>query len=236
MLFKIAELNVDLPIVGGIPSHYEAYLCDEETEVDLHICAENYKAERYHSTWSYADVAHMESSRIFYGKLLEHDGIYLHSSAIALDGRAYLFSGPSGMGKSTHTRLWQQTFGPAAQVFNDDRPVLRCLNDTWYAYGTPWCGKDNININMKVPLAGICFLEQSQENAIRRLSQAEALSRIISQTMRYFKSEERLDLMLGHVERLTKMIPVYELKNRPEPAAAMLSYETMLAGAKENGL
>lgn len=34
-------------------------------------------------------------------------GFYLHSSAVELDGRAYLFSGKSGVGKSTHTRLWQ---------------------------------------------------------------------------------------------------------------------------------
>ena len=35
-----------------------------------------------------------------------------------------------------------------------------------YAYGTPWCGKDGINQNKKVPLQGICFLIQSKENNI----------------------------------------------------------------------
>lgn len=53
-----------------------------------------------------------------------YNGLMLHASAAALGGRAYLFSGPCGRGKSTHTRLWQQTFGEAVQVFNDDKPVL----------------------------------------------------------------------------------------------------------------
>ena len=66
-----------------------------------------------------------------------YNGLMLHASAAALGGRAYLFSGPCGRGKSTHTRLWQQTFGEAVQVFNDDKPALRRLDGRWYAYGTP---------------------------------------------------------------------------------------------------
>ena len=43
-------------------------------------------------------------------------------------------------------------------------------------------------------------------------------------------------MMLGHVDKLVREIPVFELENRPEPEAAYLSYHTMLSGAKENGL
>ncbi|MBE6991229.1 MAG: hypothetical protein E7430_01440 [Ruminococcaceae bacterium] len=160
----------------------------------------------------------------------------LHSSAVALDGKGYLFSGPCGMGKSTHTRLWQSVFGDEAKVFNDDKPALRRLDGKWFAYGTPWCGKDHININMKVPLAGICFLKQSDENKIRRLTPQEATPLVISQTMRKFKQVEYLNLMLSHVDKLVREIPIFELENRPEPEAAILSHETMLKAAIEAGL
>jgi hypothetical protein len=181
-------------------------------------------------------LAYLESGRQFFTALLEHDGFYLHASAIAYEGRGYLFSAPSGTGKSTHTRLWQQVYGEEAKVFNDDKPPLRRLDGNWYAYGTPWCGTDHININMQVPVAGICFLKQGTENRIRRLSQAEAISKIVSQTIRKFKKVERLDLMLSHVEKLVREIPVFELENRPEPEAARLSYETMRKAAEEMGL
>lgn len=164
-----------------------------------------------------------------------YNGLMLHASAAALGGRAYLFSGPCGRGKSTHTRLWQQTFGEAVQVFNDDKPALRRLDGRWYAYGTPWCGKDGINLNQKWPLGGICFLEKSQENRIRRLSAAEALPLILAQTT-YRLPPQYMELLLVSLDSLLREIPVFLLENRPEEAAARLSFETMRRAAEEEGL
>lgn len=164
-----------------------------------------------------------------------YNGLMLHASAAALGGRAYLFSGPCGRGKSTHTRLWQQTFGEAVQVFNDDKPALRRLDGRWYAYGTPWCGKDGINLNQKWPLGGICFLEKSQENRIRRLPAAEALPLILAQTT-YRLQPHSMELLLASLDSLLREIPVFLLENRPEEAAARLSFETMRRAEEEEGL
>lgn len=164
-----------------------------------------------------------------------YNGLMLHASSAALGGRAYLFSGPCGRGKSTHTRLWQQTFGEAVQVFNDDKPALRRLDGRWYAYGTPWCGKDGINLNQKWPLGGICFLEKSQENRIRRLPAAEALPLILAQTT-YRLQPHSMELLLASLDSLLREIPVFLLENRPEEAAARLSFETMRRAAEEEGL
>lgn len=164
-----------------------------------------------------------------------YNGLMLHASAAALGGRACLFSGPCGRGKSTHTRLWQQTFGEAVQVFNDDKPALRRLDGCWYAYGMPWCGKDGINLNQKWPLGGICFLEKSQENRIRRLPAAEALPLILAQTT-YRLQPHSMELLLASLDSLLREIPVFLLENRPEEAAARLSFETMRRAAEEEGL
>ena len=211
------------------------FLTNEQGSADIIIRADLYKTEKY-PNFDEHGVAYMESCIQFCRQLIHFNGFYLHSSAVELDGKAYLFSGPCGMGKSTHARLWQQLHGDAAQVFNDDKPALRYLDGQWFAYGTPWCGKDGINQNKKVPLAGICFLRRGQENTIRRLNEMEASTRILSQTMRRFKDVERLDLLLSHVDRLVKEVPVYELYNKPELDAARLSYETMRQGSKEAGL
>ena len=234
MLCKIADLLIEVPEAGGMAPRCQAYLTNETGSADIIIRADRYKMDR-HPYQNENMAAYVESGIQFCVRIMDHDGLYLHSSAIELDGRAYLFSGPSGVGKSTHTRLWQSLY-PDARVFNDDKPALRYLDGRWFAYGTPWCGKDGININCKVPVAGICFLKQGQENAIRRLSSVEAVARILSQTTRRFRTEARLDLLLGHVERLIEQIPVYELTNLPEPDAARLSYETMRQGAEEIGL
>ena len=78
----------------------------------------------------------------FNRKFLKYGGIMIHSSAVEVDGKAYLFSAPCGTGKSTHTKQWQKYFGAdQAIIINDDKPVLRRLEDGWYAYGTPLVGK-----------------------------------------------------------------------------------------------
>lgn len=212
------------------------YLYSGNDGADIIIRTDLYRREPYDPRFSDEMVAYMESCRLFYRELVKYDGFYLHASAVVLDGKAYLFSGNSGAGKSTHTRLWQQVFGPDARVINDDKPVLRRMDGKWIVYGTPWCGKDGININDKAPLAGICYVKKAQKNEIRRLTKREAMERILAQTIRRYPDRERLDKMLALLEQLLAEIPVYELENLPEPAAAQLSYETMSRGAQEAGL
>lgn len=236
MLCKIADLIVKIPEAGGLAPRCQEYLLHQGTNVPEITIREKYYREDAWETNDYSMICYMESGVQFYGYLLQYNGLMLHASAVELNGKAYLFSGPCGMGKSTHTKLWQQTFGSAAQVFNDDKPALRRLDGQWFAYGTPWCGKDGINQNKKVPLAGICFLKQAPENAIRRLSPVESIQKIIPQTRSKFSNVEYLDKMLQLVEQLAMEIPVFELENRPEPAAAHLSYETMRRAAEEIGL
>ena len=236
MICKIADLITEIPDADGLRPLCEDYLWSGNEDVDVAIRRERYHSEGYGPKAVAEDVAYMESARQFCSALLNWNGLYLHASAVELDGKAYLFSGDCGAGKSTHTRIWQQVFRDKALVFNDDKPALRFLEGVWYAYGTPWCGKDHINRNRKVPVAGICFLKQSDHNAIRRLTPAEVIGRIMSQTIFRFGSVDRLDLMLGNLDKLIETIPVYELENKPEPEAARLSYEIMRCGAEEIGL
>lgn len=232
----IAELIVDVPDAGGLASRCREYACPDAPNADIVIREDLYRVGRYPLDCPGNLIAYMESAAQFCGKLVDHDGFYLHSSAVVLDGKAYLFSGNPGMGKSTHTRLWQSTFGPGARVINDDKPALRLIDGVWYAYGTPWCGKDGININEKAPVAGVCFLKQAPHNAIRRLDSREALENILKQTMWKFRNPVNLSKVMGHLDRFLKMIPVYELENLPVPEAARLSCETMRRGAEEAGL
>ena len=236
MLCKIADLKTEVPTAGGLASRCAAYLCGENDGADITIRTELYRYDLYPSRWTEEMVAYMESAYQFYLELVEFDGLFLHASAVVLDGKAYLFSGHSGAGKSTHTRLWQQLFGPDARVINDDKPALRRIDGRWIAYGTPWCGKDGINLNGQAPLAGICFLKKAPKNEIRTLSKREAMERILAQTIRRYPDISKMDKLFDLMEKLLNEIPVYELENLPEPDAARLSYETMRMGAQEAGL
>ena len=234
MIAEIADLLVEIPEAGDLVPRCQGYLVAEEKVADIVLKEEEFRLELW-KNFSRDFAIYAESGLFFHFELLKFNGMSLHASAVELDGRAYLFSAPSGTGKSTHTQLWQSVFGEKAHIFNDDKPALRNIDGTWYAYGTPWSGHGG-NLNMKVPLASICFLRQAPENKIRRLNPQEAVQKMIWQTMHRFKKVENLDLMLSRVEELVQGIPIFELENRPEPEAALLSYETMRRAAEELGL
>ena len=223
MLCKIADLLVEIPEARGLAPRLQGYRTEEAGNPHITITQEMYKPDR-NPTLSPEGLAYIQSGSIFYSYLVKFGGMMLHASAVALNGRAYLFSGPPGMGKSTHTRFWKQCF-PEAEIFNDDKPALRELNGTWYAYGTPWSGKDGINKNMKVPLKAICFLRRGKENAVRRLHGVQAVSAIAEQTFIKFKDPKMVDLALSHLESIIQKIPVYEMTVTKTPEAALFSHK-----------
>lgn len=230
----IADLITEVPAAGGMDSRCRDYRIETERDPDILISEKLYDPEEL-ARFGPEGGAYMESGWQFYWSLLRFDGLMLHASAAALGDRAYLFSGPCGRGKSTHTRLWQRVFGEDVTVFNDDKPALRLRDGGWYAYGTPWCGKDGINRPGKWRLGGVCFLEKSDENAIRRLSAAEALPLVLAQTT-YRLGAQSMDMLLRSLDALLRAVPMFLLKNRADEDAAVLSCGAMRRAAEENGL
>lgn len=226
MLCKIADLIAEIPAAGGLPPRCEAYLYNGSLSPEIVINEENYRANRYPGA-SDEVIAYMESAYQFYKELVNFDGFYIHASAVVVDGKAYLFSGFPGAGKSTHTRNWLKEFGEKAVIINDDKPALRRIDGVWYAYGTPWCGKDGINQNQMAPVAGLCFLVKAPHNKIRRISAFEAAQRVLGQTIYKFQNPEVLHKMLGHMDLFLKEIPIFEMENLPNADAVRLSYSTM---------
>ena len=172
---------------------------------------------------------YMLMGKAFYEKLIEFGGMMLHASAVVVDDRAYLFSAPSGTGKSTHTELWLRLFGTDAYILNDDKPALRVVDGTLYAYGTPFSGKYDISENRRVPLAGIAFIERSETNSIARMAQNKAIYSLLNQTARP-ASVSLYSVLLQNLDRVLRLTPIYQLKCNMDIEAAHVAYETMRKG------
>ena len=91
--------------------------------------------------------------------------IAIHSSVIVHSGRAVLFLGESGTGKSTHTRLWREHI-PGAQLLNDDSPIVRVVEGVPTVFGSPWSGKTPCYRNESYPIAAFVRLVQAPHNRI----------------------------------------------------------------------
>lgn len=177
---------------------------------------------------TYDETEYVWTGSYFYHKLISFDGFMLHSSSIVVDGKAYLFSAPSGTGKSTHTSLWRKYLGDDnVKILNDDKPAIRLVDGKLYAYGTPWSGKTDQNINMKIPLGGIVILSRSDENYIKPAPTAEAVKQIYWQTVRPRKEDLMIQL-LDLYEKLLINVPVFEMGCNMNEDAVRVSYEALL--------
>lgn len=157
----------------------------------------------------------------------------LHSSVVEVDGEAYAFTAQSGVGKSTHTRLWIKNI-PGARVLNGDKPLYRVEDDgTVMVFGTPWNGKENWGYNGKARLRAICFIERGEENRIRKAGEDEVISRLLHQL--YLRgSRESVNAQLSLMDTLVRKIPYYVLSCTISDEAALLSYRTMHDGCKSD--
>ena len=175
-------------------------------------------------------------SLVVYRKLceyaLEHaNGLIFHCSAIMVDGNAYLFTAPSGTGKSTHTRLWRELLKEKAVMINDDKPIIRLIGGEFYVYGTPWMGKHQIGTNSSAKIKAICKIRQEKENTIQKIKPSEMVATILNQTIRPEKIEV-MDKLLGLIEKLLESVDLYSLGCNISKEAAEMSYGVMAKGEK----
>lgn len=128
-------------------------------------------------TDSNAGMALSSMVRIAFSQaVLLHRAVAVHASAVCCDGMAYLFTGKSGTGKSTHSRLWLRHV-PGTYLLNDDNPVLKLRDDgVVMAYGSPWSGKTPCYRNEGCPVSGLARLFQSEGNRFVPKTDVEAFA------------------------------------------------------------
>lgn len=230
MIYRIADINVEMnPVYDRSRRQSEPYLIADDSHVDMKMnipmeLIRGLNEDNPHL--SLEDCEYMELGMFFYTKLLKYNGFFLHSSAISYENKAYLFSAPSGTGKSTHTALWKKHFGDAVVYINDDKPAIRKSDDGFYVYGTPFSGKTDLNTNIRVPLHAICVLERAEENSITRMDSGSALFAILNQTVRP-PHPKAMDFLLKLLDNLLKEVPVYLLRCNMEDDAVAIAYRGM---------
>lgn len=142
--------------------------------------------------------------------MMNHNGMSLHSSSLAYKNCGVMFSANSGTGKSTHTGLWQKVF-ENVEIINDDMPAVRKIDGVWYLYGCPWSGKTEKNINKRVPLKALVFLERGDKNTIEKIYAPECVYKIINQTIVPFYKDLTVKVM-ANIGDMVRDVPIYRLK------------------------
>lgn len=227
--YLIGELVVDIDSscerLARLGKPYET---DRTGDADITVILTEDKLDELHNTYPYLkrdEVAYLATGSLFHRKLTRFDGLMLHSSCIAMDGRAYLFSADSGTGKSTHTGLWKQYFGDRVTYINDDKPIVRKIDGVYRAFGTPWSGKTDLNTNISAPVAAIVFIERGETNSIEPMDRVkdQVAVRFLEQTVRP-KNFDLMDSMLQTADDLLTATPIFRLRCNISEDAVLTSY------------
>lgn len=149
--------------------------------------------------------------------LLARGRAILHAAVTETDGRALLFTGPSGVGKSTQAALWQAHCGAA--VRNGDKALLRLADGQARVSGLPYAGTSGICERFDLPVGAIVTLRQAAQNRVERLSPAEAVKAILSQTALQPWNERDIQAALDLAAGLAARVPVFRLSGRPDAGA-----------------
>ncbi len=161
----------------------------------------------------------------FRNRILRHNGLVIHGAAIEYEGKGLIFSGPSGMGKTTQANLWRKYKG--AVMINHDRPAIRVIQGGPRVYGTLWNGASRKCTNKTADLSAIVLLEQSKENDIMKLTGEETLKKLMPRSFLPYNNEQDMKLALKNLEDIIAVTPVFLLRCRPDREAVELLYQCM---------
>ena len=231
-IYKFGDIAVRITYLYPYFARFAAgYECDEAPEMELVMTEEDIENERARSqdgaNFPKEYLETLAVYRKFCTQALEKKVYLFHCSAVAVDGKAYLFTAASGTGKSTHVRLWRELLGDRAVMVNDDKPLLRLKEDgTVLVYGTPWNGKHRLSNNVCCPVQAICILNRGEENGIEKISAQDAFPRLLVQTYRPDGREKWKEVIDG-VVKISHGVDLWSLHCNMELQAAELSYNTM---------
>ena len=184
------------------------------TDYDAGTVEVAYRSEGAHC------VSQMDNSFFhlgFEGLLIRRDRVCFHASCIRTQKGGILFSGPSGIGKSTQSALWCEHRG--AELLNGDRPILHRTKDGFLAWGSPYAGSSRCHVNESVSVTAVVFLSKEKENGIRRLKTGEAFRRLYAGLTIYSWDREFVDRASALAIALAEQVPCYALGCVPDETA-----------------
>ncbi len=144
--------------------------------------------------------------------LAPQQGVLLHSSGLVQDGRAYIFYGPSGAGKTTTASR-----GGSARLLSDEVVAVRRDGGSYRAFGTPFAGDFGVSgEDVSAPIAGLMRLGRPPGPALSRQSPSAAVRSLLRCVLYFGGSEQDADLLLSTCIDLEAAIPCHDLRLRLE--------------------
>ena len=238
-IYRIAGKNIQVSsIYEDVHEYCFEYRSEDASDIAIDISQADIDFEREksahehliegHEVANYSD-SYLEELAVYRKiaeKMPEYNTFLFHGSAISVEGVGYMFTAPSGVGKSTHVKLWCDLLGDKAVMVNDDKPLIEIQEEHATVYGTPFNGKHRRGNNISVPLKAICILERSKFNHIKEITANEAYTTLLQQTYRP-SNLSAMTKTIKLLDKLKTLVKFYQLGCNMDIEAAKISYNIM---------
>ena len=172
------------------------------------------------------DVFH--AIRLLVSHIAQNKGyFFMHSVSLAYRGKAWLFSAPSGTGKSTHAALWRKLWPNETEDLNGDVNLLQIKDGVAMVHGIPWNGTSGIYSTKSLPLGGITILKRGKENRVITPSEDEKQLSVIQRLISPFWEKTRMNANIAFAGELIRKVPVWHLYCTPKDEAAIVMREAI---------
>ena len=157
--------------------------------------------------------------------IAEKQGFLLHASFVEYEEGAILFTGPSGIGKSTQADLWEKYRN--ARIINGDRVVVRPMGQNVFAYGIPFSGSSGIYKNETLVVRAIVCLSQKKITTIEELDKKRAFRYLWEQCSMNTWNQKDVDSNVQSLLKVMESVPIFHLSCTPDESAVILLEHTL---------
>jgi hypothetical protein len=154
-------------------------------------------------------LPHPLDQLFFVPPLANRGGFLVHACAAAIDGKALVFAGHSGDGKTTLARLLQNE---GVELLSDERVAIRREGGGFRVYGTPWPGEGNVVSTASYPLAGILILRKAPHHCIVGGKGTSLAAELLARSIRPAYLPRELGRILDLVVSVAESVPIRELE------------------------
>jgi hypothetical protein len=149
--------------------------------------------------------------------LAQEGGFLMHAASAIRNGKAFLFAGVSGAGKTTISRLAP----PDATLLTDEisyvRKDVRKHDLSYVAYGTPFTGElAKLGENVSAPISALYLLAQGPENRIDPVAPGQAVRELLANVLFFAEDQELVQRSFHAACEFVSRVPVSRLTFVPD--------------------
>lgn len=152
--------------------------------------------------------------------------LLIHASLVRNNNFGYAFIAKSGTGKSTQVSMWLRHIA-GSDLMNDDNPIIRCIDNEFWIFGSPWSGKTPCYRNIKARLGAITRIDRATTNSVDKLPPIQAFASLLPSCSSMKWDSDIYNAICDTITKIVETTSIYTLHCLPNKEAAEVCYKAI---------